>query len=300
MNEFFAAEPTCCKDASELRLLLSRFGPYAGRYLAEYPEKWAHSLTARLEEKLGPVEAERVKTCLRRAHEQGALLANRSLEWDENSGWLDNAKKLVLSVPPKLNALVVSQENAHEADITLDNFETRLPLTADEKVHGTVEEYLRVSRTLLAISPELFFADPYLNPCRKKNEQVMEGMLKRILRSPKCKRVSCFARTKLVVGERLSTRNEVANAWDDLLKRVGWTTDRVFEYVLVDDDMSKCDFHHRSMISIKGGIWFDRGFEVLPKKRLMVGTLNATLLEEQLGLFKDGNHDWKREYEFHN
>ena len=69
MNEFFAAEPTCFRDSSELRLLLVRFGPYTGRYLAEYPAEWSSFLTGRFED-LCSVEAERVKTCLRRAREQ--------------------------------------------------------------------------------------------------------------------------------------------------------------------------------------------------------------------------------------
>lgn len=145
MNEFFAADPSCCSNSSELRLLLGRFGPYAGRYLAEYPMQWGNVLTGRFAS-LGTIELERVKTRLRRAREEGALLVNRALEWDEKQSWVENAKHHVSSKPPRLNGLVVSAERSAAGDMTLENCDETLPLTADEKVPGTVQEYLRVSR----------------------------------------------------------------------------------------------------------------------------------------------------------
>jgi hypothetical protein len=297
MNEFYAAEPTCCKDSSELRLLLVRFGPYAGRYLAEYPAKWSSFLTGHFEE-LRPLETERVKTCLRRAYEQGALLRNPTLQWDEKREWVDNAKMLLSSAPPKLNGLVVSTENASIGDITLDNFETQLPLTADEKASGTVEEYLRVSKTLLAISPELFFVDQYLNPCKSQIRPVMEGMLKKVV-GQKCQRVSCFARASSVVGQRSHSWKDVTDAWAALLRQIGWPKDRVFEYVLLDDDGSAEKLHARYLLSIKGGIRFEHGFQIQPRKaKVDVCPINATIHEVALGQFKDGIHDWKRVYEF--
>lgn len=298
MNEFFAAEPTCCKDSSELRLLLGRFGPYAGRYLTEYPLKWSNSLTVHFE-KLSQREAEKVKICLRRAYEHGALLRNPTLQWDEKRGWAENAKLLLSSVPPRLNGLVISTENASEGDITFDNFETQLPLTADEKVRGTVEEYLRVSRTLLTTNPELFFVDPYLNPCKSQIRPVLEGMLKKAILGQKCQRVVCFARASLIVGDRLHSWEEIISAWTALLNRIAWPKERVFEYVLLDDDMAAEKLHARYLLAIKGGIRFEHGFQIQPRKaRVDICPINTTIHLTALSQFKDGLHDWKRVFEF--
>jgi hypothetical protein len=298
MNEFIAAEPTSCENSSELRLLLRFFGPYAGRYLAEYPGNWGDMLR-NCYFNSGDVEAERIKTCLKRAREQGALLRNPSLAWDEAQAWVDNANALASSTPPKIHGIVVARKHIRQNELTLDDIDTRLPLTADEKVPGTVDEYLRVSRTLLAISPELFFVDPYLNPCKRDIAPVMKGMLKKISDGRKCQRVACFARTSRVVGERSHSWDEVKTAWTRLLAEVGWPKDRIFEYLLLDDDGAAENVHPRYLFSIKGGIRFDHGFQIQSSgKRVDVCPINATIHNAVLLQFKEGKHDWKVDFRY--
>jgi hypothetical protein len=40
MNELYAANPAVCSQFSDLKLLMASFGPYTGRYLANYPIDW--------------------------------------------------------------------------------------------------------------------------------------------------------------------------------------------------------------------------------------------------------------------
>jgi len=73
MNELYAADPAVCDRASDLKLLLASFGPYARRYLANYPTDWAAQVEKRFSG-AGEVEAARVQTLLRRAKENLTLV----------------------------------------------------------------------------------------------------------------------------------------------------------------------------------------------------------------------------------
>lgn len=264
MNEFFAADPVCCSDSSELRFLLNSFGPYTGRYLAVYPESWRQKLSDHLAV-LRPKESEKVKTILRRAREKSALVASSSLPWNEAISWVENAVRLVDSHPPKFQGVIAAPDGGGNSKaVTLDTLD--LPPTADEKVDGTAREYVRVSKTLMLISPEIYFVDPYLNPARSDVADVLSEMLA-VLAKGKCRRVACFAKTSNVVDPKIHTWKEVQAALDDILAKVSWPTDRAFEYMLVDDERSEAKMHGRYLFSLKGGVRFDQGFQRLPKGR---------------------------------
>jgi len=167
MNEFFAADPLSCENSGDLRYLISHFGPNAGRYLAAYPESWADEIRTRCEA-LGPIEAERVKLLLRRARERTALLRKATLPWDERRDWLGNYRSVLRQRPGEFASAVVPRSVQDRDVITIDDLE--LSPTADESIEAIAKEYVRVSKTLLLLSPELVFVDPYLNPCNSDRQ----------------------------------------------------------------------------------------------------------------------------------
>ena len=69
MNERFAAEPSSCENAAELRLLMHAFGPCAGRYMLAFPKNWRDLVLLHFSN-APPLEMERVKAVLRRAKEK--------------------------------------------------------------------------------------------------------------------------------------------------------------------------------------------------------------------------------------
>ncbi len=94
MNELFAADPAVCCQANDLKLLLASFGPYAGRYLANYPTDWASQVEKRFGG-AGEVEAARVRTLLRRAKENLTLVTRSNLPWNGQQAWLPNASPML-------------------------------------------------------------------------------------------------------------------------------------------------------------------------------------------------------------
>jgi hypothetical protein len=288
MNEFFAADPMCCENSGDLRFLLAHFGPNSGRYLADYPDTWADVVKRRCEA-LGPLEAERAKVLIRRAREKTALLRKAALPWDVNADWLGNYRSVIAKRPGEFSTGVVAREVVASDVVTIDDLE--LSPTADESIEAVAREYVRISRTLMFLSPELVFVDPYLNPCKNDRQDILTEML-RVASRGKCRTVTCWARYSEVVGDRRHSWEEVVEALGKILLAAEWPPDRKFCYILVDDATSRSKMHPRYLVSIKGGIRFDQGFQRLPKgRRNDVSPLGAALHVEVLKTYQEDEHD---------
>lgn len=288
MNEFFAADPAACLSSSDLRFLLSHFGPHAGRYLADYPATWASDIALRCEA-MGPVEGERAKVLIRRAYEKAALLRKASIPWKEGDGWLENFRRVLKERPGEFERGIVAGESDGSDVVSMNDLE--LSPTADESIEAVAGEYVRVSRTLLLLSPELTFVDPYLNPCKNDRQDVISAMLRSAAKG-KCRRVTCWARGSEIVSEKRHTWEEVRAALERVLSSACWPSDREFRYLLVDDATCRSKMHPRYLFSIKGGIRFDQGFQRLPKgRRNDVSPLGAQVLEDVLATYRDGGND---------
>lgn len=45
------------------------------------------------------------------------------------------------------------------------------------RIHGTPEEYSRVTKTICLLSPELVMVDAYVSPCKKDVFEVLQAIL---------------------------------------------------------------------------------------------------------------------------
>ncbi|WP_291983253.1 MULTISPECIES: hypothetical protein [unclassified Candidatus Accumulibacter] len=288
MNELYAADPLSCENSGDLRYLLSQFGPFTGRYLAAYPVSWRGEIRERCET-LGPIEAERVKVLLRRARERAALLCKAALPWDDRNNWLENYRSVLRQHPREFASGIVPRPFQARDVIMIDDLD--LSPTADESIEAIPKEYLRVSKTLLLLSPELVFVDPYLNPCKSDRQDVLVEMF-RLAGRGKCRGITCWARDSEIVGDRRYSWDEVRAAIEKILTAAEWPGDREFRYLLVDDATCRSKMHARYLVSIKGGIRYDQGFQRLPKgRRNDVSPLGSVLHDHVLKTYHEGEHD---------
>lgn len=301
MNELYAADPAVCGRASELKLLLASFGPYTGRYLANYPLDWAAQVEHQLDT-LGDIEAAKIKNLLRRAKETLTLVTRSNLPWCTEQGWLTNAIPLLCNHPTVFDGLIVSptantsQTNGRpqaRAIHPLDALD--LPPTAEERIAGVAAEYARISKILLLLSPETALIDPYLNPLKRPCAAVMTSLFELVAKG-KCQKISLWTRASEVFG----TGNSAAIKADlqDALRRLAITANfkpgREVEMFLVEDESSQSKIHGRYLLSIKGGIRLDQGFQQLPVGRKVdVGPVGRAVHSDLLDLFFDGKHDMK-------
>jgi hypothetical protein len=296
MNEYFAAHPQSCSGASDLRYLLSLFGPQTGRYLADLPASWQEDVLRHCAQ-MGDLEAERVKSLVRRAREKSALLRKAWPHWQPGLDWLSNYRHLLAAQPAAFDGAIVPKGLAGSGLTAIDDLE--LPATASEAIDATAAEYVRVCRTLLLISQELVVVDPYLNPCKRDRAEVLLALLSVLGKSTARKSVTCWARSSEVVDVKRNSWAEVCAALDSILSKAGWPKTHAFRYILVDDAVAKSRMHARHVFSIKGGIRFDQGLQVLPRgRRNEVSPTAHVVHEELIATFVDGQHDMAVEHTY--
>lgn len=289
MNEFFAADPAICRNSSELRLLLSSFGPYCGRYLANYPKGWSARVEGQLEG-LGEIEVARIQTLLRRASESRALVTRASLPWNPDQDWMSNAVPLLNTRPAAFDGLIARQAAA-PAIHSFDDLD--LPPTADERVAGNAGEYARISKILLLLSPEIAVVDPYLNPLKNSYGVVLKAIFELAGRG-RCQRVTLWARAAEVFrsGNEASVRTNLRAKLQALAVHANVKSELEIELVLVRDEDRRTKLHGRYILSIKGGIRLDQGLAQLPNGRQNdVGPIGRATHGDLLDIYFDGKHD---------
>lgn len=286
MNELFAADPAVCVNSSDLRLLLGSFGPYTGRYLAIYPTDWPHRIEAATAA-VGDVEIARIKTILRRARDGLKVVMRTNLAWNESEPWLNNASR---HLPATFNVLIGGQTNP---PTVIDLSDLDLPATAEERILAEATEYARVSKILCVLSPELALVDPYLNPLKNKYQKVLIAIFAQIAKG-RCQKISLWARADVVYGTETQTSVDVAliESMRKLAANSKLKPGTQIEMILVEDETSKSKMHGRYLLSIKGGIRFDQGFQQLPAgRKVEVGPTGQAVHTELLDIYFDGVHD---------
>jgi hypothetical protein len=292
MNELYATDPNSCTQVSDLKFLLNCFGPYTGRYLIKYPSDWG----VRVEDNFknaGDLALAKVKALLRRANEDMTLVSTKKLPWIDNHDWMQNAWPLLKEHGSIFDGLVSGSEHTHADHPAICHLhELDLAPTAEERILGTPQEYARVAKFLVLLSPELVLVDPYLNPIKKNCKSVLGPILK-LAAQGKCQKVTIWARTIDEVGDALrQAQVNVKNSLSELANEVGFRGDKSLELFWVSDEISECKMHARYLLSIKGGIRLDQGFQQLPKgRRVDVSPVGKDIHMNLLDIFFDGKHD---------
>lgn len=291
MNELYAADPSTCCHSSDLRLLLNSFGPYTGRYLANYPTDWSTRVENALPN-MGELEAARVRTLLRRARESTSLITRANLAWSNEQGWLDNALPKLETKPAIFTGLIAPTAKPPTVHLLYD---LDLPPTAEERLEGIGDEYVRASKILLLMSPEIALIDPFLNPLKRSYALILSSLFQTLAKG-KCKKISLWARASDVIGSRNENviRTDIENALRSFSTQAQLLSGRAVEMVLVEDESKKDKMHGRYLLSIKGGIRFDQGFQQLAAGRLAdVGPVGKSVHDELLNIYFDGKHDMR-------
>lgn len=294
MNELYAADPAVCGHASELKLLLAAFGPYTGRYLANYPIGWGALLEKRFDN-LGEVEAARIRLLLQRARESISLITKTDLPWEGEKDWLANALPLLVktaSAPAVFDGLIATQA---KPPVIHDLHGLDFSPTAEERIAGTVNEYARVTKILLLLSPELAMIDPYLNPLNRYSFAVLQTMFD-IAAKGKCRKITLWARASKVVGcsAYAAIKIDLEKALNRLALKANFRSGREIEMLLVEDESSRTKMHGRYLLSIKGGIRLDQGFQQLPEGRHVdVGPIGKNIHSDLLDIYCDEKHDMR-------
>ena len=173
----------------------------------------------------------------------------------------------------------------------------RLPPTSDELITTDPDEFVRVCRTLLVISPELVLVDPYLDICNTYISAIVESLLA-VTAKGKATQLRIWARTKAVINhDKGVTVGAIRGALDRIVTAAPLPKGFLVSLRLVDDARSLDRMHARYLMSIKGGVRFDQGFQKLPKgRRVDVGPIGVKTHQELLDLYFNGKNDLRIEH----
>ena len=283
MNEIYAANPSAIQSSKDLRYFISKFGPYTGRYLLKYPNHWDEIL---MREIAGDLEVERIKTIMRRASQNLQIIGKKNTPWSHDTDWDQNATQYRKMSNDKVFC-ISCPGSAGEDFIMFDDFDP--PPTTEERVNGNEKEYTRIAKLLLMLSPELHFIDPYINLRRSAYTDVLQSMLKAAARG-KCKRFVFWCRLSTIANGELglNDRTFIEGKILEMSSRAEITPGSRLEMHLLRDDATTEKIHARYLLSIKGGIRFDQGFQRLPQgRRADVAPIGEQLHAELLDQFKD-------------
>lgn len=288
MNELYGADPAIFKTASDLRLLLSAFGPYTGRYLAHYPSDWRARIKENFQN-LSEMEVHKINILLQNAKKDSKFFPDPQIPWNETKEWLENAKPL-LTHPRFFDGLIAkesSKPNIHHFD------ELELSPTTEERVLGTATEYLRISKFFLALSPEIAFVDPYLDPLKSGSATVLKVLFQEIAKG-KCKKIILWTRASKVFASASVPviKKDLDNELRKMVSNAKFKSGCEIELRIVDDEKGQNKMHGRYLLSIKGGIRLDQGFQQLPLGRQVdVAPIGKKSHDALFDIYFDGKHD---------
>jgi hypothetical protein len=261
LNEYMAVEPAIVEDYRDLLRLTENFGPYSGRYVVQYPPSWP-ALVREVIAKLPDLEKKRATRILERLINSGhgSIRLPKSLRYKSDKSWVDNVidnhKAIEIS-----KALVSSSVDLKQSDLLSHLEDFVFTGSAGEQIDSTPDEFLRVSKGLLAISKEIIAIDPYVDPSKSGHRDVLEILIKAAAEN------NCDQFIIIASSNKMPNFNE-ASTTDALFKifRASGLKSKQLEYWLIDDSQDTSLLHSRYLLSIKGGIRYDFGFQRSKRK----------------------------------
>lgn len=289
MNELYACDPVAIKSSSELKMLLSHFNPFVGRYVIECPyyDNWRKMVIDQFSQS-GELEKKRVSYLIHKAKEKSTFYRPKSAHWNDSKVWLENA--LSNEIPL---SRIVTEDGTQE---TTGIFDLNLPSTAGERILGNLQEFARVTEVLLHMSQEVYFIDPYLY-FDKTNVKLVVEKLVEILSSSKCKKATFICH----VPKDSKSVDEVKKSAEYFLRKLRRDYQAItFKYLMLNDAASHIKMHKRYLLSIKGAVELDKGFQLETNKgsRVEVNPVNETIHDELIKIYHEMQHEMKIEFEF--
>lgn len=291
MNELFAVGPKAFQTAAELRMLLAKFGPYEGRYVAEYPNVWK-KLVHEYVDVFPDFEKKRIREIL--VSDARSKLLSIGSVWEPKAGWSENVSKMQRESPRF--AAVIGNCDETGPFPTLSEFDwSGCPDSHGQRVEATADNYAQAARTLLRISPRVVIVDPYFRPQMPKYARTIEAFVN-VASSGTPKKL---ARIDLIcrADELKKGGQDLCSLAESARNRFAGLRQRGIEVWLypMDDEGSPNKMHERFLLSELGAIDFGNGFDDRSQdgQYVHLKVVSREVHKDLCNLFFDGAHGFK-------
>ena len=283
MNEEFALDPEIAKRLVELRLLLSHFGFYEGRFISRFPRRWfAQALEGITDQGV----RQRVQMLLERAKAYAFLPSGRA--YDSSKRWIDNALQQHIETPFNAIISVLDQPGV----IAVDDLDPRsLPGSRDARVMGSVDNIMKAIRPLLRLSGFLVLVDPYFKPWATNTNKLLNEVLTESS-GWQCISFDAYVSEKEWEDEISHAESLMA---DRLPKTAGGKLD--FKIKVCRDLETESRLHARYLFSAKGGIRLDKGLQT-DRSKVDLSFIDRSVHEDLMQTFVERPLLYRVEREF--
>lgn len=288
MNELYSIAPNACDSAREFEYVLRDFGPHAGRYLIGLPRRdsWCKSVLD-AHAGLRDVAHQRLSRVLVKARESGAVIDFGTHSWSAPQSWVDNALRAwgclrnhrkIYVAESDYEAIVDGNERAQKYVENISNLDAAAANWIDAPCDANV--YWGLMEVLFSISTELHLVDPYFDPLKADRKPIFEKILRGLRDRPHIRRLVFWSRHAEVAkryghnGGKID-RDEILSFVRYCMKGARGGSKVLLKFV--EDETSNDKFHSRFLVTNKGGVVFDQGFQVLPGRHALVSAMGSAM-----------------------
>lgn len=257
MNECYAVDPVAPADSKELKLLLDQFGLQTGRFLARFPDRWPHDVAARF---AGLSEMER-KRALELFSRRRTCMLPALADFNAGLPWANNAA--IAEEKRAFHGVIGQCGNGFRwpsVEQVLYDDEAGLPEGRGAHVEMRAQVYTECVQPLLLASAEVTLVDSYFTLRSKAGKRCPRRwpVLQALLRAAEVAGTCQILRLVLERAQIEATEGTEEELEGDLEQALGESGVCHVELVY---EVRESVGHGRYLLSIHGGLQFDRGFE---------------------------------------
>lgn len=289
MIKKFAVEPRAVCRWENFRYVMEKLGFAQGRVLACYPKKWPRALLDELD-RLGEVtEIERTRFVEKLRRYKEDRMVSLGAPYDPNITWTQNA----VSLPSHKVDSIILEQRPHQlpADYsiqTISDLEEDFFSTSREvRCASTVENLFDAAQLLLSETPEAYFVDPHFKIFPDTSMKVLARFAEGTAATGKCQRFVLYTDIKY------RPRVDPSVALKQFRERLAThATGLQVCFRFVDNTDPTNRLHARYLLTQKGGLRYDKGFEApLAQPLVDISLLDAALHRELFDFYRAGAKD---------
>lgn len=256
MHNEYAVEPRAIASSWEKCLYLSeKFGFDKGRVLSLYPEDWLNMALRSVDVDMPPMKRKRILTKLR-ALTRNCSIASERNSYDYMRDWIENALKqqndnpfhaiIAASNPSKSNT-VLCVDDVHEEHNLMKCPRSRVIPREVDSITETLQGMLRFSSRIL-------FVDPFFDPYKQGYKDIFRSLLAIV------KEYSLADKCECEIHYRFHKNNFSAEKSAKMIAGI-LPKDMHLKLYRWKEIEGGEDFHARYLLTDKGGIKIDAGFD---------------------------------------
>lgn len=253
----YAVEPQAIGTSWEtFRYVIENFGFDKGRLISQFPTKWFREVYQATEGLL-PIQKKRVEVALKRAKLNKVVRCGRSYD-AAIGGWLDNAlaehrrepfRAIIATANPGGDEVVLCTRD-------LDEHHALIAVPRECAVRRDVESLAAALREMLRFGSRIVFVDPFFDPYNARHKRIIFtclGIVKQLNPQATCEMHYRYHEDK---PANTDLERDAAVLFKDIIPE-----GMVLNVFCWSEKDRGEDFHARYLLTSKGGIRVDAGFD---------------------------------------